>query len=162
MKVAQLALVALAATATLTSVAGGSPDAARQRVSITMQDLPNGKFVLDPLQAGRLKRDSGTTSVVYKRLSVVIREGQRVEVYRLIFTLTGKRGSITTRERTEWVDAGGPFIGNGTWKIVSGTGQYAGVSGGGRTASAGLDRGTGAWFVREEGLLGCASVRECR
>lgn len=48
-----------------------------------MQDLPNGKFVFGPLQAGTLKRDSGTTSVVYKRLSVAIREGQRVEIYRL-------------------------------------------------------------------------------
>lgn len=151
MKVAQLVLVALAATAT--AVAGASPDAARQRVSITMQDLPNGKFVLNPLQAGTLERDSGTTSVVYKRLSVGIREGQRVEIYRNTFTLTGKRGSITTRERNDWVDAGGPFIGNGTWKIVGGTGQYAGVAGGGRTASAGLDRGKGAWYVREEGFL---------
>ena len=102
---------------------------------------------------GALKRDSGTTSVVYKRLNVVMREGQRVEIYRLTFTLEGKHGSLTTRERNEWVDTGGPFVGMGTWKVVRGTGQYAQITGGGRTAHAGLDRGNGVWYVREEGFL---------
>jgi len=153
MRARQAILVALATAVTLTSVAAAGPDAAKQRVSITMKDLPNGAFVLDPLQAGALKRDSGTTGAVYKRLNVVMREGQRIEIYRLTFTLKGKRGSLTTRERIEWVDTGGPFIGNGTWKVVRGTGQYAGIAGGGRTAHAGLERGQGDWYVREEGFL---------
>jgi hypothetical protein len=43
--------------------------------------------------------------------------------------------------RNVWVDAGadlgGPLIGTGTWKVVRGTGQYAGIVGGGRSAHAG-------------------------
>jgi hypothetical protein len=150
---ATLVLVALAAAVALTSVAAAGPAAVKQRMAITMKDLPNGTFTLDPLQAGALKPDSGTTSVVYKRLKVMIRDGQSVEVFRLTFTLKGKNGTLTTQERNEWVDAGGPYVGNGTWKIVGGTGQYAGITGHGRTASAGLDRGNGDWYVREEGVL---------
>jgi len=146
-------LVALAAAVTLTSVAAAGPEAAKQRVAITMKDLPDGTFVLDPLQPGALKRDSGTTSVAFKGPEVVMRQGQRVEIWRNTFTLEGKLGSLTIRERVEWVDAGDPFIGFGTWKVVRGTGEYAQIAGGGRTATAGLDRAQGDWYVREEGFL---------
>lgn len=153
MKALHAVLVALAAAVTLTSVAAAGPDAAKQRVAITMKNLPNGQFVLDPMQVGALKPDSGTTGVVYRRLNVLIRDGQRVEIYRLTFTLKGKRGSLTTRERNEWVDTGGPFVGMGTWKVVRGTGQYAGIAGGGRSAAAGLERGQGDWYAGQEGFL---------
>lgn len=153
MKARHAVLVALVAAVTLTAVAAAGPNAAKQRVAITMKNLPDGQFVLDPLQAGALDRDSGTTSVVISGPNVVMRKGQRVEIFRLVFTLKGKRGTLTTRERNEWVDAGGPFVGNGTWKVVRGTGQYAGVTGGGRNATAGLNRGNGAWYAREEGYL---------
>lgn len=153
MKVRLAILVALAAAVTMTAVAAAGPEAAKQRVVITMKALPDGQFVLEPQQTGTLERDSGTTSVVYKRLNVVMREGQRVEIYRLTFTLEGKRGSLTTRERNEWVDTGGPYVGMGTWKVVRGTGQYAGITGGGRSASAGLNRAQGAWYASQEGFL---------
>jgi hypothetical protein len=152
-KALHIVLVTIVAAVTLTSVAAAGPDAAKQRVAITMKNLPNGKFVLEPLQAGTLERDSGTTSVVYKRVNVVIREGQTVDNYRSTFTLEGKRGILTIREQIEWVYAGGPFIGLGTWKVVRGTGEYAQISGGGRTAGAGLNHGNGAWTVHEEGFL---------
>jgi hypothetical protein len=153
MRAPHAVFVAVAAAVTLTSIAAAGPDAAKQRVSITMKDLPSGAFVLGPQQAGALKRDSGTTAVDIKRLKVAMREGQKVEIYRLTFTLRGKRGSLTIRERIDWVDTGGPYIGTGTWKVVRGTGKYAHVAGGGRTAHAGLDRGEGDWYVREEGFL---------
>ena len=153
MKALQAVLVALVAAVMLTSVVAAGPDAAKQRVAITMKNLPNGQFVLEPVQAGALERDSGTTGVVYKRLNVVMREGQRVENYRSTFTLEGKRGILTIREQIEWVYAGGPFIGTGTWKVVRGTGEYAQIAGGGRTAGAGLNHGNGAWSVHEEGFL---------
>ena len=153
MKARYAMLVALAAAVTLTSVAAAGPDAAKQQVAITMRNLPNGKFVLEPVQAGALERDSGTTSVLIGHPDVVMRQGQRVEIYRNIFTLEGKRGILTIRERVEWVYAGGPFVGMGTWKVVRGTGEYAQIAGGGRTATAGLNRGNGAWSVAEAGFL---------
>jgi hypothetical protein len=151
---ARLAIfAALAAAVTLASIAAAGPDAAKQRVVITMRNLPNGQFVLEPVQAGALERDSGTTSVLFRRLNTVIRDGQRVEIYRLTFTLKGKRGTLTTQERNNWVDTGGPFVGMGTWKVVRGTGQYAKIAGSGRSAAAGLDRGNGDWYASQEGLF---------
>jgi hypothetical protein len=153
MKALHIVLVAIVAAVTLTSIAAAGPEAAKQRVVITMKALPNGKFVLEPIQAGALGRDSGTTGVVYKRLKVVIRDGQKVEIYRLTFTLTGKLGTLTTREQNDWVDTGGPAVGMGTWKVVRGTGQYARIVGGGRSAAAGLQHGTGDWYASQEGFL---------
>ncbi len=86
-------------------------------------------------------------------MNVVIRDGQRVEIFRLTFTFEGKRGSLTTRERNEWVDTGGPYVGMGTWRVVGGTGQYARITGGGRSAAAGLNRGNGAWYASQEGFV---------
>jgi hypothetical protein len=153
MKALHAVLVALVAAFMLTSVAAAGPEAAKQRVVITMKNLPNGQFVLEPVQTGALERDSGTTAVVFTRVKVMVRDGQRVEIYRLTFTLKGKRGTLTTQERNEWVDTGGPYVGMGTWKVVSGTGQYAKIAGGGRSAAAGLDRGNGDWYAGQEGLL---------
>ena len=65
MKARRALLVALVAAVTLTAVAAAGPDAAKQRVAISMKGLPNGTFVLTPLQAGTLKPDSGTVSIVY-------------------------------------------------------------------------------------------------
>jgi hypothetical protein len=145
--------VALVAAVTLTSVATAGPNAAKERVGITMKDLPDGTFVLTPLSAGTLKGDVGTTGVVLSGPKLVMHDGQSIEVWRNTWTLTGKRGSLTIRERVEWIDAGDPYIGTGTWKVVRGTGAYAGSTGHGRSASAGLDRATGDWYVRYEGFL---------
>ena len=148
-----LVLVVLAAAVTLTAVAAAGPNTAKQRVAITMKDLPDGQFVLEPLQAGALKRGTGTTSVVLSGPNVVLRDGQSIEVWKNTWTLTGKRGSLTIRERVEWISTGNPYIGTGTWKVVRGTGAYAGITGSGRSASAGLDYANGDWYIRYEGFL---------
>ena len=67
-------LVALAAAVALTSAAAAGADAAKQRVVITMKALPDGQFVLEPLQAGALKGDMGTTSIVWGDPRNVIRD----------------------------------------------------------------------------------------
>jgi hypothetical protein len=151
----RVALVALAAAVTLTSVAAAGPDAAKQRVVITSQASQSGKvspFVLTPLRTGALKADSGTQTAGSSSGRTVIREGQRVEIYDGVGTLKGKRGSLVIRLRTEYVDGGnGYHVGTGTWKVVRGTGQYAQIIGGGRTGTVWLDRGP--WSSRSEGFL---------
>ena len=73
-------------------------------------------------------------------------------------TLTGKRGTLTIRDRNEWVDVSNentrfgypPGVAIGTWKVVRGTGQYARITGGGRNGHAGLGS---AGYARYEGFL---------
>lgn len=161
MKARVVALVALATAVTLASVAAAGPHAAIQRVAIDMKLWPQKTFVLTPLQAGPLKTDSGTIS--HNWLSIaghdVMRDGQKVTIYDGgVATLTGKRGTLTLRNRNEWVDfardANGDGqndgIGIGTWKVVRGTGQYAGIVGKGRGAQIGLGS---PWYARFEGIL---------
>jgi hypothetical protein len=162
---------ALTAAVTLTSVAAATPDAAKQRVAITVTILPSGKGVLTPLGTGPLARDSGAfegTNLQSARQSGrnVLRDGQQVDVYTgVVWTLTGKRGNVVLRERAEWTDlgqdlnrdgvgfrygSGADGIATGTWKVVRGTGAYAGVSGGGRSSHLGQGR---RWVARYEGFL---------
>src|SRR5262245_35122496 len=170
---AKLALSAALAVlgVTLTSLAAAGPEAAKQRVAITVTILPSGKGVLTPLTDGALDRDSGTFSGNWKsRLPSgreVMRDGQQVDIYTgVVWTLTGKRGTLVLREeRTEWTDLGQDLNGDGvgfrdgsgddgiatgSWKVVRGTGAYAGISGGGRSSHLGQG---GRWVARYEGLF---------
>ena len=160
MKARHALLVALAAV-TLTAAAAAGPDAAKQRVAIDMKLYPQRTFVLTPLQAGPLKRDTGT--IRHTLLSIsghdVMRDGQSVTIYNGgVITLTGKLGTLTIRDRNEWVGLGRDrngagqvdSIGIGTWKVVRGTGQYAGIAGNGRNGHVGLGS---PWYARYEGLL---------
>jgi hypothetical protein len=140
MKARHVVLVALASAVVLASVATASPDAASQHVAITSKLYPEGTFVFAPVTAGALKRDSGTVSV---------EDG--------VFTFKGKRGTLTIRVRGDWVDVSNenvngivPAVAIGPWKVVRGTGQYARVTGGGRSAQAGMGR---EWLARQEGFL---------
>ena len=159
MKARLVTLVALVAAITIAASAAAGPDAAKQRVAISMKNPGDGTFVLRPLQPGTLKRDSGTVRVVYNDPTSVMREGQQIYVYRNKYTLKGKRGSLSIRERNEWVDVSNenapgfdfrPGVGMGTWKVVGGTGAYARITGGGRSGHAGMGA---QWLARQEGFL---------
>ena len=143
MKARLITLVALATAVTMTAVAAAGRDAAKQRVAIDMKLWPQKTFVLIPLQAGPLKRDTGTLSHNFLSITPrdVMRDGQKVTIYDGgVATLTGKRGTLTIRGRSEWVhlerdgngDGENDTIAMGTWKVVRGTGQYAGIAGKGR------------------------------
>ena len=148
--------VLAAAVVTLTPVASAGPAAAKQRVAVTAEVF--GKAVLDPLQQGVLKRDAGTVGGVLSNTPdrVVTREGQKVEIYTSTWTFTGKRGSLTFRERTQWVDVdAGPGYNaaTGTWNVVRGTGGYAQVVGSGRSVHIARDASPLLWKVRLEGFV---------
>jgi hypothetical protein len=158
MKTFSLCLAALAAVVTLTAVAAAGREAAKQRVAITSKLYPERTFVLTPLKAGDLMRDSGEVSIVHGFSREVMRDAQGVDIYpRSILTFKGKRGTLTIRERTEWVVVSNennrfgypPGVAIGTWKVVRGTGQYAQVTGGGRSGHAGFGD---FWLARQEGF----------
>jgi len=83
MRALHAVLVVLVAAVTLTAVAAAGPDPAKQRVAIDMKLWPQKTYVLTPLEAGPLKRDTGTIS--HDLLSIsgheVMRDGQRVTIY---------------------------------------------------------------------------------
>lgn len=158
---AKLAVLAvLGAAVTLTSVAAAGSGTTKQRVSISATVLPAGKAVLEPLQKGTLARNAGTfggdwSSTPDRR---VVRDGQTVDIYTVRWTFGGKRGQIVFRERSDQIELGydldhngmGDGIGVGTWKVVRGTGTYAGITGGGRSAH--FWQGS-RWVARYEGFL---------
>ena len=153
MKTPVVLLGALAA-AVLVSAAAAGPDAQKQRVVIDMKIIPKSTFALIPQQTGALERDTGTISGTWKSIPRrdVMRDGQEVTIYNGgVWTLTGKRGTLTIRERNEWVSVGNDDdVAMGTWKVVRGTGQYAGIVGKGRSGHAGLGS---PWYARFEGFL---------
>jgi hypothetical protein len=106
------------------------------------------QFVLTPLRAGALERDSGTaTAGELPAERVVMRDGRRV-----VETLKGKRGTLVIRSRIEYVDAGnGYHVGTGTCRVVRGTGRYARVAGGGRRGDVWLE--SGPWSGFNEGFV---------
>jgi hypothetical protein len=145
-----LSLIGMAAA----GVAVARPNAALQRVAITSPKGNTDKFALLPLTTGRLARDSGTAFACCWSRKFLQRDGQAVEIDNPLRTFTTKKGSFTWRASIEWVDPGnGYYVGTGTWKIVRGTGAYAGVVGHGRVV---VIQGTGDQDLttRAEGLLG--------
>lgn len=151
MKVRLAVFLALVAAVTLTSVAESQPHAAKQRVAIEMKILPNQTFVLTPLQAGAMERDSGTVNEG-KTLS------ERNGITTGLWIFAGKRGNLVLRERREWVEIGNDGSGDGTddavafgaWRVVRGTGRYVRVAGSGRSGHEGLGR---VWYSRLEGSI---------
>lgn len=132
-------------------------------MAITAKLAFDGSAVLAPLGDGALERDSGTFGPVEGSWSLtpertVMRDGQEVDIHTAVWTFTGKHGTLVLRERTAWVYVGNDSNGDGwidgiafgTWKAVLGTGQYAGIKGGGRSGHEGLGH---FWYARFEGFL---------
>ena len=143
-------LVALAAAVTLASVAAAGPAAAKQRVQI---DTKAGTFTLTALQAGAIESDSGTEGCDEEpNKRGVRRDGQDAWVWECpSWTFVGKRGKLVLRSQFTWIEAGGPYnIATGTWKVVRGTGQDAGITGGGRSAHVGSPS---FWRIRYQGFI---------
>lgn len=126
-----LAILATAA-AVLATVAAARPLAAKQRVSI---EHKGNTFVLTPSSSGTIRRDKGAFAACCWSTRHVVLAGKRLAVNDPRLTLTGAVGTLKLRSRIEWVDVpGGLGIFTGTWRVVGGTGVYAGFSGKGRVA----------------------------
>src|SRR5262245_48266569 len=137
---AAVALVAMAAT--FAAVAAGGTHSAGQRVRIDVSGTDPYTFALTPTSKGRIKRDTGPVTFCCWRSWNVTRAGARLQVTNPRLTLVGTQGTLKIRNQIEWVGLPDDWsVWNGTWKIVGGTGAYAGLSG------HGLD--AGAWGRRD-------------
>jgi len=149
-----LMLAALLAGAfALTSVGGASSNSGKQRVAITAKgDGDINSFALRPFARGPLARDSGSGSWCCWTQVFENHDGQKVEVNDPTLTLTGGQGTLVLKLEIDWVDAGNDYsVGTGTWKVVSGSGGYAHVKGGGRAAHLWIGQSPTSW--RLEGYL---------
>jgi hypothetical protein len=71
-----------------------------------------------------------------------MRDGQAIEINDPQMTLTLNRGTLVVSNQIGWVDIpNGWAVFTGTWKVIRGTGDYAGLSGGGRRAGVQLANG---------------------
>jgi hypothetical protein len=149
------AVAALAAVAAaLVAVAAAKPSTTKQQIAFEVHRCGDTcAFVLTPLTAGAVKADSGTVTWCCWTQHFVSRDGQKVEIDSpVVGTFTGKQGTIKVSQQIEWVNIpDGYSISTGTWKVVGGTGAYAGLSGGGRHAGVGLPGGITKF--REDGLV---------
>jgi hypothetical protein len=136
--IAAVALVAIGAS--FAAAAAGGTHSTAQRVRIEVSGSSSVTFVLTPTSKGKIRRDTGPLAFCCWRSWNVTRAGAKLEVTNPQLTLTGKHGTLTIRERIEWVGLPDDWsVQTGTWKVVGGTGSrtgtYAGLSGHGRITS---------------------------
>ena len=130
-----------AAMATLAAAAAAGPVATKQRIEIQVKD--GAPFVLTPLTPGAVKLDTGVASFCCWTVRSIMRDGQAIDINNPQMTLTGKHGTLVARNQIGYVDLpDGLAVFTGTWKVIHGTGAYAGLSGGGRGAGVSLANGT--------------------
>jgi hypothetical protein len=139
----------VAASATLAAVAAAGPTATRQRVAIQV----SGKgFVLTPLTPGAIKPDAGSSAFCCWTERSTMRNGESVDINNPLMTLTGKQGTLVARNVIGFVDLPNSWaVFTGTWKVIRGTGAYAGLAGGGR--GAGVSPANGPNKAQFEGYL---------
>ncbi len=133
-----LALLSIASLVLVSATSAGTA-ASNQRVVIEGKatvGTGSARFALTPLGSGSLKSDSGTMveTVTQKH---VVRSGQAVIIFTVTSTWTGKLGTLVLRQRIDDVAAGSAYrVGTGDWSLLtaSGTNQYAGLTGSGRSA----------------------------
>ncbi|HEX4747059.1 MAG TPA: hypothetical protein VFU99_09270 [Gaiellaceae bacterium] len=144
------AVAIVVASVTVAAAASAGGEAAKQRVAIQGQ---GSVFTLQPLGDGGLQSDRGSSSFCCWTTRSVVRDGQAVDITTgPQMTLVGRHGTLVARNRMEWLAvSGGYSLFTGTWEVVRGTGDYAGVTGGGRVAGVELPNGVVKW--RREGLL---------
>jgi len=143
-------IVAAAVLATVASAGAGSAGS-KQRIEI---QETGASFVLTPLTSGAIKRDTGTATFCCWTERRIMRDGQAIDIDNPQMTLTLKRGTLVIKNQIGFIDIpDGWAVFTGTWKVIHGTGDYAGLTGGGRRAGVQLANG-GLIKSQFEGFLG--------
>jgi hypothetical protein len=147
-------IVAAAGLAAVVLAVGASAGAGSAKQRVAISGVGDTGFTLAPLATGAIKTDSGSATFCCWTTRDVVRDGQAIGVSNgPLMTLVGKHGTLEAKNRMEWLAVpGGYLLFTGTWKVVRGTGAYAGLAGGGRVAGITLPGGETKW--RREGVIG--------
>ena len=162
------AAVVLAVSATLAVLSTGIAASAsasstngKQRIALVVKiplDSATGEFVLEVLTPGPLKGDSGSITFTSGPTPVFIGRiirGQSIDRFRATDLLEGEQGTLAIRIEADFASAGnGYHVGTGHWSIISGTGAYSGLTGGGGSALAQPPVPPGTFgFAQHEGFV---------
>jgi len=131
--------LALVVALGVTGVTGAATSAKKQLVSIDQEerpDLRNGKWEMLVWTPGPVQDDKGTYTWSVTSRKKGVRGGQAFERVLSIVAFTGKNGTFKVREDDTLVSSRRGKVATGTWTMLSGTEDYAGVNGGGRPAAA--------------------------
>jgi hypothetical protein len=129
--------VLVAAVAAIAAAAAAAPASGKQRIQIESKGPNTESFVLAPRTTGSIQPDKGEITYCCWTTRHVVSAGETLDVNDPHVTLTGANGTLRLRNRIVWVDLpGGWSIFTGTWKVVGGTGAYAGLAGRGRVVGA--------------------------
>jgi hypothetical protein len=154
-------LLALTVLGAGSGVAGSSTNVAVKKQRIAIEGVfdvgtGTGTWKLIPLTPGPLGKDSGTFRAVSSGLpidpTVLVKNGQTIELVSGGDQMTGKRGTLSISQRLQLFPAGGSYKAlTGTWVLNGGTGVYERLSGGGGFAAVLLPSGKSR--LREEGFV---------
>ena len=129
--------VLIAAVATVAAVAAAAPASATQRVQIESKGSNTESFTLAPMTSGAIQPDKGKIAYCCWTTRHVVSAGETLDVNNPHVTLTGANGTLKLRNRIVWVDLpDGWSLFTGRWKVVGGTGSYAGLKGDGRVVGS--------------------------
>jgi hypothetical protein len=129
--------VLVAAVAAVAAAAAAAPVSGKQRIQIESKGSNTESFVLSPRTTGSIQPDKGEITYCCWTTRHVVSAGETLVVNDPHVTLTGANGTLRLRNRIVWVglpDGWSTF--SGTWKVVGGTGTYAGLTGRGRVVGA--------------------------
>jgi hypothetical protein len=142
-KLIAFAAALAATTGSVSAVAAAGPATVKQRVAIEVERGSSPEpFTLTPLSSGTVAADHGLAAFCCWTNRHVVRAGETLDLNDPQMTLTGKQGTIVIRNRIVWMDIpNGAAIYTGTWKVVRGTGAYAGLGGSGTAAGLMLANG---------------------
>jgi hypothetical protein len=138
-KALTFAAIGILAAMSFGSPLGATPTAKEQiRIDTRVRgvDAGSGNFVL---QLGKTGGDLGKATFTRSfrpkgDKTALAPDGQHYSIVTETDTLTGKNGTLVIRAvgPSYQMGIGAYEVWNGTWSIVSGTGDYAGLKGGGR------------------------------
>jgi hypothetical protein len=147
------AVATIGGTAAASTFATSARYASKPRIAIDARGRGGAATFTYRNGADAVKDRGSVTAVLGSDGPLRLRDGQEFRTGSITETFVGKKGTFRIRSRQTQYSAGsGRTVFTGTWSFVSGSGIYAGVRGGGRSAGV-YASGDKSAFERFEGFI---------